>query len=143
MLFLPEFIVSDSAANNLIPNKVERNTDSISFHIISNHSPLVSKWGNQLDYLGIVVLMWGATIPSIYYGFLCDPDLQKIYWSNVREAVFWRILVNYLDMYPRNALCCSYFASSVSSSVNSTLPFRYVCSSWHLRRYLHHSWNHP
>ncbi len=53
------------------------------YHIISNHSPRVQKFGNQLDYLGIVILMWGSTIPSIYYGFYCDPRLQKIYWANV------------------------------------------------------------
>lgn len=43
----------------------------------------MQKFGNQLDYLGIVILMWGSTIPSIYYGFFCDPGLQKIYWLNV------------------------------------------------------------
>lgn len=25
--------------------------------------------------------MWGSTIPSVYYGFYCDPHLQKLYWS--------------------------------------------------------------
>ena len=83
------------AASKSIPNKARQSIDAISFHIISNHSPLVSKWGNQLDYLGIVVLMWSATIPSIYYGFFCDPDLQKIYWSNVREAVLRSFLTKY------------------------------------------------
>ena len=39
--------------------------------------------GNQLDYLGIVVLMWGSTIPSVYYGFYCEPRLQKRYWAIV------------------------------------------------------------
>ena len=53
------------------------------YHIISNHSPTVQKFGNQLDYLGIVILMWGSTIPSIYYGFYCDPELRKLYWLNV------------------------------------------------------------
>ena len=56
---------------------------SATYHIISNHSPKVQKFGNQLDYLGIVILMWGSTIPSIYYGFYCNPRLQKIYWANV------------------------------------------------------------
>ena len=54
-----------------------------SYHIITNHSPKIQKSGNQLDYLGIVILMWGSTIPSIYYGFYCDPKLQKAYWANV------------------------------------------------------------
>lgn len=54
-----------------------------SYHIISNHSPNVQKFGNQLDYLGIVFLMWGSTISTVYYGFFCDPALQKLYWLNV------------------------------------------------------------
>ena len=56
---------------------------SATYHIISNHSPKVQRFGNQLDYIGIVILMWGSTIPSIYYGFYCDPRLQEIYWANV------------------------------------------------------------
>ncbi|KAL8675469.1 MAG: hypothetical protein Q9168_000170 [Polycauliona sp. 1 TL-2023] len=56
---------------------------SSTYHIISNHSPKVQKFGNQLDYIGIVILMWGSTVPSIYYGLACDPRLQKAYWLNV------------------------------------------------------------
>ena len=51
-----------------------------SFHIVNNHSAEVHRQGNQLDYLGIVILMWGSTIPSVYYGFYCDPELQRLYW---------------------------------------------------------------
>lgn len=54
---------------------------SAAFHTISNHSPLVNQFGNQLDYVGIVALIVGSFIPSIYYGFYCDPVLQKVYWA--------------------------------------------------------------
>ncbi|KAK0109754.1 hypothetical protein ONS95_002430 [Cadophora gregata] len=53
---------------------------SASFHIFGNHSAMVHRQGNQLDYVGIVILMWGSTIPSVYYGFYCDAKLQKLYW---------------------------------------------------------------
>jgi adiponectin receptor len=56
---------------------------SSTFHTFANHSPRVNTFGNQLDYLGIVILMWGSTIPSVYYGFYCDPGLQKRYWTVV------------------------------------------------------------
>ncbi|KAI9829970.1 MAG: hypothetical protein M1838_005846 [Thelocarpon superellum] len=56
---------------------------SSTFHTVSNHSPRVNVIGNQLDYLGIVILMWGSTIPSVYYGYYCDPNLQKLYWAMV------------------------------------------------------------
>jgi adiponectin receptor len=45
-----------------------------------NHSEKVASFGVQLDYLGIFLLMWGATIPMIYYGLKCDQRLQIIYW---------------------------------------------------------------
>jgi adiponectin receptor len=52
-----------------------------------NHSKRVAVYGNQLDYIGIVVLMWGSTIPSIYYGFYCDPNLQTLYWFVVSDSL--------------------------------------------------------
>ena len=57
---------------------------SATFHTISNHSRDVAKWGNQLDYLGIVLLIWGSFIPSIYYGFHQDVALIRTYWTMVR-----------------------------------------------------------
>ncbi|XMA09382.1 hypothetical protein WAI453_002173 [Rhynchosporium graminicola] len=53
---------------------------SATFHIFGNHSAHVHQQGNQLEYLGIVILMWDSTIPSVYNGFYCDPGLQKLYW---------------------------------------------------------------
>ncbi|KAK0105192.1 hypothetical protein ONS95_004413 [Cadophora gregata] len=35
----------------------------------------------QLDFQGVILLMWGATVPLIYYGFHCDKTLQWVYWS--------------------------------------------------------------
>ncbi|ORY15640.1 hemolysin-III related-domain-containing protein, partial [Clohesyomyces aquaticus] len=56
---------------------------SATFHIFNNHSPRTHTLGNQLDYLGIVILMWGSTIPCIYYGFYGTPALQKAYYMLV------------------------------------------------------------
>ena len=72
---------------------------SATYHIFSNHSPKVrrpmtsagptliaqiNQWGNQIDYLGIVILISGSFVPSVYYGFYCEPMLQRIYWGMVR-----------------------------------------------------------
>ncbi|KAF2190190.1 HlyIII-domain-containing protein [Zopfia rhizophila CBS 207.26] len=56
---------------------------SATFHIFNNHSERVHVLGNQLDYLGIIVLMWGSTIPCVYYGFFCTPYLQVTYYTLV------------------------------------------------------------
>lgn len=56
---------------------------SATFHTFSNHSPSIQKFGNQLDYLGIVLLIWGSFIPSIYYGFHSDYELTIRYWCMI------------------------------------------------------------
>jgi adiponectin receptor len=59
---------------------------SATYHTISNHSPKVNKIGNQLDYVGIVCLIWGSFIPSIYYGFAREPGYIAVYWSMVSSV---------------------------------------------------------
>ncbi|KAK4570356.1 hypothetical protein LTR86_002436 [Recurvomyces mirabilis] len=56
---------------------------SATYHTISNHSQAVAKFGNRLDYIGIVFLIWGSFIPSIYYGFSAEPVLVTRYWSMI------------------------------------------------------------
>jgi adiponectin receptor len=56
---------------------------SATYHATSNHSQHVARLGNKLDYVGIVFLITGSFIPSIYYGFYCQPRLQKTYWTMV------------------------------------------------------------
>jgi hypothetical protein len=60
---------------------------SATFHTISNHSHDVARWGNQLDYAGIVFLIWGSFIPVLYYGFQDDPRLMQTYWGMVSRRV--------------------------------------------------------
>ncbi|RPB02137.1 hypothetical protein L873DRAFT_1880924 [Choiromyces venosus 120613-1] len=40
-------------------------------------NPRVSAITLQFNFLGIIILMWGSAIPTIYYGFYCDVGLQK------------------------------------------------------------------
>jgi adiponectin receptor len=58
---------------------------SATYHTIQNHSPEVSSFGNKLDYLGIVFLIWGSFIPVLYYGFQAEPQLIRTYWTMVRK----------------------------------------------------------
>ncbi|KAL6789566.1 putative mPR-likeG-protein-coupled receptor [Trichoderma sp. SZMC 28013] len=50
------------------------------FHIMWNDSQNLTSLCNKLDYLSILILMWGAGISTIYYGFFCNQDLQRFYW---------------------------------------------------------------
>lgn len=56
---------------------------SATYHSLSNHSPSVAKWGNKLDYTGIVCLIVGSYMPALYYGFYCFPGLMDVYLSTV------------------------------------------------------------
>jgi adiponectin receptor len=53
------------------------------YHTITCHSEAVGKFGNKLDYLGIVFLTAGSFVPSIYYGFYCHKELRYSYWTMI------------------------------------------------------------
>jgi len=53
------------------------------FHTLSNHSPKVAKFWNHLDYAGIAFMIWGSFVPSLFYGFWCEPALKQTYWTMV------------------------------------------------------------
>ncbi|KAI3343037.1 mPR-like GPCR protein [Ustulina deusta] len=52
---------------------------SATYHSLSNHSESVAKWGNKLDYSGIVCLIVGSYVPALYYGLFCKPVLLSVY----------------------------------------------------------------
>ncbi|KAF2859884.1 HlyIII-domain-containing protein [Piedraia hortae CBS 480.64] len=56
---------------------------SATYHTISNHSQTVSRIGNMLDHVGIVFMIWGSFVPSIYYGFSREPGLVNLYWGMI------------------------------------------------------------
>lgn len=63
------------------------------YHTLSDHSPTISKFWNQLDYVGIALMIWGSFIPSVYYGFWCDAQLRMIYWAMVSVVLLERLLL--------------------------------------------------
>lgn len=63
----------------------------ISCYIIWNHTSKCVRIANQLDYLRIVVLMWGPCIPSVYYSLYCDVELRLTYCACVRNHSRWML----------------------------------------------------
>ncbi|CAA90822.1 ADIPOR-like receptor SPBC12C2.09c [Schizosaccharomyces pombe] len=53
------------------------------YHTISNHSDDVSKFGNKLDYLGIVVMIVGSFIPCLHYAFACHANFRTLYIGTI------------------------------------------------------------
>lgn len=102
---------------------------SATYHAICNHSHLVARFGNKLDYVGIVFLITGSFIPSVYYGFYCFPRLQEIYWTMVCATSLntSTVLTTYIDMLSRASLCNGFYLRPLPYSSMAPLPSRYVC----------------
>ncbi|KAI0110569.1 hemolysin-III channel protein-like protein Izh2 [Hypoxylon sp. NC0597] len=56
-------------------------TFSTLFHTFMCHSETVYSLGIKLDYQGILLLIWGANVPLIYYSMPCDLGGQVAYWT--------------------------------------------------------------
>ncbi|KAJ3173530.1 hypothetical protein HDU88_002616 [Geranomyces variabilis] len=56
---------------------------STTFHLCCCHSRGVAAIWLRGDYVGIVTLIMGSLVPSIYYGFFCNPSLQALYLTVV------------------------------------------------------------
>ena len=103
---------------------------SAGYHAICNHSHEVAAFGNKLDYVGIVFLIAGSFVPSIYYGFLLSPPSPDLILDHGKFFVIWdksRALLIVLDLYYRLRLCLRLDSASVSNVSLATF------SSWHVR----------
>ena len=119
---------------------------SATYHTVSNHSPVVGRWGNKLDYVGIVCMITGSFIPSIFYGFYCHSHLQEIYWTMVRHL----ILLMYrsderanvgLDLLTGSRMCNNIDLRSLPYSYVASLSSRHVCCHGTIRSVSSTSWN--
>jgi adiponectin receptor len=78
---------------------------SASFHTLSNHSPNVAKFWNQLDYAGIALLITGSFVPAVYYGFWCDPARQAVYWTMVSDDCAYRYVTDEFQICSLGVVC--------------------------------------
>lgn len=85
---------------------------SATFHLTSNHSPKVQSFGNKLDYMGIVFLIWGSFIPSVYYGLLEHPGHVRFYWIMVRPLCSRHGVVLTRAQITTNSIACAIAAAS-------------------------------
>lgn len=55
-------------------------------HVVWNHSPAIAHLGTRLDFSGIVILMWAASLASIHFAFICDPWLRTVHCALVSAS---------------------------------------------------------
>ncbi|PHH69004.1 hypothetical protein CDD82_131 [Ophiocordyceps australis] len=60
---------------------------SATYHAVMDHSEAVARWGNKLDYTGIVALIVGSNVPALYYGLFCEPALFTAYLGLVSRLM--------------------------------------------------------
>ncbi|KAL8811281.1 MAG: hypothetical protein Q9200_001916 [Gallowayella weberi] len=56
---------------------------SAAFHTLSNHSAEVEKSWLLFDMIGILCLTTSSFFPGVFYGFYCEPDVVRTYWSMI------------------------------------------------------------
>lgn len=60
----------------------------------------------RIHSVALILLVWGANIPLIYYGFFCDLILQIIYWTAAFTiasicSAFSLYPIGYIERHPR------------------------------------------
>lgn len=87
-----------------------------------------------MDYVGIVALIFGSFVPSVYYGFHCEPMLQKTYWGMVSFRGGYTLPTNHI-LNPRHqistiAIACTIVSINPKFRTPLWRPFRasmFVC----------------
>lgn len=106
---------------------------SATFHALLDHSEEVARWGNKLDYTGIVALIVGSYVPALYYAFRCQPLLLAVYLSLVRAPgtaslppADTAFLTSSPDMRPRHRMRRRFMDRDVPHASLAPLPSRHV-----------------
>lgn len=129
--------VSNHSAKVQVPMKISAS---------SNLHSQISQWMNQIDYLGIVILISGSFVPSVYYGFYCEPVLQRFYWGMVRLNKPWAhkdpLLNNRtIDRYNWHRLRYCIYEPKIPAPSLATISSRHVCRLRSLRRLSPLAWS--
>lgn len=53
------------------------------YHLLQPYSHHVEQFWHGMDLLGIVIATVGTFSSGIYYGYFCEPSLQKLHWAIV------------------------------------------------------------
>lgn len=57
------------------------------YHTFMCHSERIAQTCRQLDYTGIMCLIWSSFVPTIYYTFTCEPDLMRKFMITVSRSI--------------------------------------------------------
>lgn len=58
---------------------------SAMFHTFGNHSDVIRHCFLLGDLAGIILLTMSSFYPGVYYGFYCEPQIARVYWTMVSQ----------------------------------------------------------
>nr|KAJ3417708.1 hypothetical protein HK105_000897 [Polyrhizophydium stewartii] len=101
---------------------------STTFHMCCCHSRSASIMWNKADYIGIVALIVGSFVPTIFYGFFCMPNLQAVYLTIFSLMGLGTIFITLLRRFSSPQY--RYFRTSlfVALGVSGAIPLLHVVS---------------
>ncbi|OAA67416.1 Hly-III-related protein [Cordyceps fumosorosea ARSEF 2679] len=60
---------------------------STAFHTFADHSAAAHRFGNELDHLGIVLVMWGTGVSGAHFTLYCEPPgIRALYHAALTSA---------------------------------------------------------
>lgn len=111
------------------------------FHTFYCHSPATCHHLNKLDYSGIVLLISGSTLSSVYYGLRCDGSVRIYYlvFNFIMGLVCLDVLVIRSSLQsPRYAGLR--VASFTLLALSGTIPLIHSVASLHSWEYVNTTW---
>jgi predicted membrane channel-forming protein YqfA (hemolysin III family) len=137
-------LLSSTSVLAQLPN--DRTASNLTrFHTVNCHSPEVANFGHGLDLLGIIIFMWGAAIPQIYYGFSDSPGIYQFYWTTASAKIavpYSLVLTQSPEYYPLLGIRKSHSGPEISCSSLSSVPIDDVYIAWPDRARVCPSWYH-
>ncbi|KAJ8323577.1 hypothetical protein QVD99_006879 [Batrachochytrium dendrobatidis] len=108
------------------------------YHLCCCHSRLVLVMWNKADYIGIVALIVGSFVPTIFYAFYCYPFWQILYLSIFTLMGFGTIFVSLMKQFSSPKY--RFFRTSIFAvlGVSGAFPLLHA-ASMHGARTLYHT----
>ncbi|GAB7342121.1 hypothetical protein MBLNU457_g0390t2 [Dothideomycetes sp. NU457] len=78
-------------------------TLSAAFHTLMSHSREGSLFGLKLDFQGIILLIWSATVPAVHFTWYFEPGLRDLYWSLITFCAVLASIVTFTPAFIKPA----------------------------------------
>ena len=100
---------------------------SILFHLFCNYSEKLSYYLSKVDYIGIVLLNIGGSIPMYYYGFYCSLVTKTFYMVGLVIIVCLSCIVIISERFSSPAMHPLRFVLFAALALWNAVPILHLC----------------